>query len=118
MKKKSAYIVLGLVLLLIIPIASAGWWSSLQKSITGRATSQLTNVSFTVSGVNPIQIIYVAPISATNPTEATYTNVSFEVRVKDIDGVADINFTSVYANFSRTGEPTEKFPNVHKQNKY
>jgi len=97
---------LVLASMLILPFASAGIVEFLQKTITGRATSQLTNVSLNVVGTNPAQIIYVSPISAVNPTELSYTNVSFEVRVYDPDGAGDINTSSVYANFSKSGETT------------
>ncbi|MCX8159098.1 MAG: hypothetical protein N3D20_02300 [Candidatus Pacearchaeota archaeon] len=106
MEKKSVFWILFLICLVVLPIVSAGFWENLQKSITGRATSQPTNVSVSVIGTNPVQIIYVQPISSVNPTEASYTNVSFEVRVYDPDGVGDINVSSVYANFSRVGEST------------
>jgi DNA-binding CsgD family transcriptional regulator len=50
-------------------------------------------------------IEYISPIpSFVNPTEATYTRVSFNVEVFDIDGVGNINDTGILVNFTKNGK--------------
>jgi len=53
----------------------------------------------------PPQITYISPIPNINPTENSYTPVTFYVTMYDEDGVADLNDTSVRANFTKSGEP-------------
>jgi len=49
------------------------------------------------------KIVYISPISSNvNPTEATYTRVSFDVEIYDADGVGNINDTGILVNFTRS----------------
>lgn len=90
-------------MILITPVY-AGFFDSFIDSVTGRASSQTTDLSITVSGVNPAVIQLVSPITDTNPTENTLTSITFYVTMYDADGVADLDDTSVSANFTRAGE--------------
>ena len=95
-----------LIVLLTISFISAGFFDTLKKTITGKASSQLTNMSITVSGVNPAVIELVSYISDTLPTEGTNRSVVFYVTMYDANGVSDLNDSSVRANFSKAGEVT------------
>ncbi|MBI3623579.1 hypothetical protein HY212_05895 [Candidatus Pacearchaeota archaeon] len=63
------------------------------------------NVSYTKSNQPPTISFVQQPLSD-SPLEAGVRNVVFEVRVTDLDGAADIDKTSVTADFSKTGETT------------
>ena len=106
MEKKLVYFTITLLIisLMAVSVVSAGFFDWFKP--TGKAAAQLTNVTVGVTGINPAQIIYVSPISAVNPLEAGSKAVTFSVRMKDIDGVNDLNDTSVSANFSKTDEAT------------
>ena len=107
MKKFLVIMTILFVVFLNIAFASAGIKGWLNK-ITGKATSQTTNVSITVNGTNSITIPFVSVINSTNPTEASTINIIFYATLKDTDGVNDINDSSVSANFSRSGETTRQ----------
>src|SRR3989344_5393195 len=102
-EKKGLYVFGFLLIVFSISIVSAGF-SDWFTSITGNSANQPTNISAAILGTTQAQIIFVSPISATTPIEATTVNVTFNVHMKDTDGVADLNDTSVTANLSRTGE--------------
>ncbi|MEM4230255.1 MAG: hypothetical protein QXF25_00010 [Candidatus Pacearchaeota archaeon] len=87
-------------------IVSAGFFDFL-GGITGRATSQPTNVSVAVAGTTQCQVVYVSQISATNPIEASSTTITFNVHIYDQDGMNDINKSSVFANFTYDPNPNE-----------
>ncbi len=97
--------ILIMFILLMISFVSAGFFD-LAKGITGRASSQDTNVSIIVTGINPVSIIVVNSTlagSTVDPSENSMKNIAFNVYVGDRDGVSDINDTSVYVNFTRSG---------------
>ncbi len=50
------------------------------------------------------EVIYMSPIAATNPVEAGYKIIKFNVTINDTDGVNNLNDSSVTANFSKTDE--------------
>jgi len=110
MKRGKNVLILGLCMvfavLLVSSIASAGFFDNFKKTITGKATSQATNLTVGVVGANKAQVTVVSAISSTNPTEADVTTITFDVQMYDSDGVADLNDTSVSANFTRAGEST------------
>jgi len=54
---------------------------------------------------NAPKITYVSPISAVDPTEATYKSVTFYITAYDEDGVADLNDSSFRAEFNNSNEP-------------
>jgi hypothetical protein len=99
--QKIAIIAFGIVLMSCI--VSAGFFDMFDK-ITGRATSQPTNVSVAVAGTTKAQVTYVSTISNVDLNESSYKAVTFNTHMYDADGVSDLNDTSVSANFSRTGE--------------
>ncbi len=110
MSKRNYTVILVIVLIFMSAyVVSAGigdWW----KGITGRATSQQANASIILTGSNPVSVTihnYTLVGAAVTPVEDSYINVSVIVTVEDLDGVADINDSSVSLNVSRAGE-TEK----------
>lgn len=86
-------------IVILISMVSAGFFSSL----TGKATSQPTNVSVSFKDISPAQVTYVSPITGVNPLELNQVAVSFAVQVYNFDKLGDINFSSVFANFSNNG---------------
>ncbi|MBU2523132.1 MAG: hypothetical protein KKE23_02485 [Nanoarchaeota archaeon] len=100
--KKSAAI-LGLAILLLVPFASAGFFDF----ITGKASTQNTNLSIVVNNTFPnVTVVGTTEISSIN--EETFTSYSFNVSVYDHDGVRDINgtygVTVVNVNFTNGAE--------------
>lgn len=93
--KRGYTVALTLILVLSISFISAGFWDNFK--LTGKATSQATDVSITVSGSNPA-VVTIPSISNQNPTEATTTTLNFNVYMSDSDGVADLDDSSVAAN--------------------
>jgi hypothetical protein len=102
----SHYLTIGLlvVVFLFFAIGGDGDFSNL---ITGRVASQNTNASITVTGISPVTILVQnnSLPSSVVTVDGVGTQI-FYVVVSDEDGVADINDTSVYANFTRAGQPT------------
>ena len=93
-----------LVALMAVSIASAGLGDWLKS--TGKLSSQLTNVTVAVSGTNIAQIVLVTPTDPVTLIEYSNNTVTVAVRVRDSDGANDVNDTSVFANFTKTGETT------------
>ena len=85
-------------------LVSGGFFDFFDK-ITGRALSnQPTNLSVTVSGKNISVVTYVSPITTPTPNEAPDTTaVTFNAHVYDLNGVSDLNDSSVNANFTKGG---------------
>jgi len=71
-----------------------------------------SNYTVTTNYTAPVNIApnitYLSPITNTNPTEASSTPITFYSTMCDEDGVADLNDTSVKANFTRPGEATRE----------
>ena len=100
-EKTGVYFAVALFLgIFLIASVSAGFFDFFK--ITGKATAQPTNVSVTITGINIASIIFVSAIS-TGPVEATYRAVYFNATLYDQDGFTDINFSSVNANFTKSG---------------
>jgi len=103
MNKTNALMVFScIVLVMLISFASANLFDSIKNAITGKATSQPTNLSIQVKGAAMANITYVSPIAAVTPNESSSVPVTFSVLVYDRDGWKDVNQTSVSANFSTT----------------
>ena len=94
-------------IILMVSFASAGFFEDLYNSLTGKVTE--TNISITVSGVNPVTIeVHNETIITPQPNDDTILDIEFWVTVSDADGVADINDSSVNASFEfiSAGEAT------------
>lgn len=96
MQIKKSVIVLALTALLIMPLASAGFFDF----ITGKASSQPTDVNVPVGNTAPT-VPYVQASLSDSPTEENYTDVVFHVYVYDHDFKEDINTSSVTASFTK-----------------
>ncbi len=92
-----------------------GRYIKMNFKINGDTGCQIANLpngvfsefQFNASGVNyPPEINYVSNLSEINPTEASYTDVEFNVYMYDAGGVSDLNDSSVNASFSKAGEIT------------
>ncbi len=94
------------IILMLASFSSAGVLDWFGK-ITGKATSQNTNVTVTISGSNAVTIeVFNNTLTgaAVDPSADTTKAIAVIVRVNDSDGYLDINTTSVTVNFSRSGE--------------
>lgn len=113
MKKKEVFsprgtFILALVILLIIPIVSAGFFDFLgdmNNLITGRLTSSTTSLSITIGNTAPV-VDYISSISSQSVTESGTTAVTFTFTATDTDGVANLDDATAKASFNRTGETT------------
>ncbi len=105
MKKGEEIIIcISIILILISPIISADLFGWIKKTITGRLSSQPTNVSVTISGTTQCIVEHISSNITYTPTEAGSTAILFYVTMYDADGVNDLDDSSVKANFTMTGE--------------
>ena len=98
-------IFLGFLILLIIPLASAGFFGDLRARITGELTSGTTDLNITIGNTAPT-VSFVAAISPITPNENGVNFTEFIINATDIDGVANLDDDSVEARFQLSGETT------------
>lgn len=105
---KAIYLLTFFVFIIMMgSFVSAGFFEDLYNTLTGKVTE--TNISITVSGVNPVTIeVHNETIINPLPNDDTILDIEFWVTVSDVDGVADINDSSVNASFEfiSAGEAT------------
>ncbi|MCA9485938.1 MAG: hypothetical protein KC506_03780 [Nanoarchaeota archaeon] len=108
MRSRNLLVGLALVLTVFLSVytvsAGIGDWFG---RITGHATSSDTNVTVSLAGANPVTVeVFNSTLTGATvtPTENNLKSVELIVRLTDVDGAADINATSVSANFSKSGE--------------
>ncbi len=105
-KRRTAFIVIFLVVLLI-PLLSAGFLDNFVAKITGDATTSTTTVTVILDNTAPtIDIIWNQSVTAPNPTEAANTTIIFNFSATDADGTDDLNDATAQAFFIRAGEGT------------
>ncbi len=123
MKKRFAVFVAVLMIITILPYASAGFFDiseieiseypknlniikifDIFKRITGKPITEQTNVSVTVGNIAPV-IFNVQTIPAVNLNEGTTKDVIFNFSASDGNGVADLNDASAFAVFNQSIEP-------------
>jgi len=107
MKKRGmkVLIFLGLLILLIVPLISAGFFSDFWGRITGYAEQGTTTLNITIGNTAPT-VSFVAAIAAVTPNENGVNYTAFIVNATDADGVSNLNDTTVEARFQLTGETT------------
>ncbi len=105
MKRGRLVIFVGILVLLIVPLASAGYFSDLWGKITGYAESGTTSLNITIGNSAPT-IPWVESISATNPTDDTTKAISFNFTATDTDGMANLDNSTAEGYFTRAGEST------------
>jgi hypothetical protein len=103
--KKNVFIFSAVVLLAIIGVVCADLRFD---GITGSATSQPTNVTVQVTGVNPAKVVNISIGANFNPTEDGYTTVTLLATLSDPDGVQDLNDSNVAVLLTKTGETTRE----------
>ena len=94
------FLTILVLVLFVAPLVSAEMFDWVGR-ITGRIASQTSEASVAVDGINAAQITYVSTITATTPNEGSFEPITFDVTMYDQDGVADLNDTSVSANFTK-----------------
>ncbi len=100
-------IFLGFLILLVIPLASAGFFSDFKAKITGQPTQDTTALSITIGNTAPT-ITNVEAIQAQNVTESGATSVTFNFTATDTDGGNTINVSSAQGRFQLSGEATRQ----------
>ncbi len=106
MRERGKYTIIFLVMiLLVVPLISAGFFDNVYSKITGKATDATTALNITIGNSAPT-ITYVQAISATNPIDDTISSITFNFTATDTDGTGNINVGSTNASFSRAGEAT------------
>lgn len=107
MKKDISIIVFVLVLVgLIIPLISAGFFDFLKKSPTGKATDSPLDINISVTSDAPViyHVRYPSSLSLTLGPNPTYFHINFSV--SDADGGNNLQNTSAAINISLAGEAT------------
>jgi len=86
--KKSALIIVLVVVLLVMPLASAGFFDW----ITGRATSGQTNATVEITS-NNAPVIEIVEFDTSNPSvgEGQFEYFVFNFSASDLDGIGDID---------------------------
>ena len=105
MKRGELVVFLLVVVLLIVPMASASFFSDFWGKITGRATSDTTALNITIGNSAPT-ISFVQAISATDPTIGTSKTITFNFTATDSDGAGNINTSTAAGYLQRSGETT------------
>jgi len=106
--KRGLYIAGILVVVLLLGFTSAGLLDSIRDALTGKATSQPTNVSVTIAGASQINVT-VDNSTLTGGvvlTESSTTSSTIYLTICDPDGVGDLNDSSAQASFQKLGETT------------
>ena len=98
-------IFLGILILLILPLASAGFFSDFRAKITGELTQGSTALNITI-GNTAQTITFVQVISPVIPNENGINSTTFNFTATDPDGVANLNDSSPQASFQLSGETT------------
>ena len=98
-------IFLGLLIVLIVPLASAGIFSDFWGRVTGEATFGEPDLNITIGNTAPT-VSFVAAIANVDPNENGVNYTEFIVNATDVDGVGNLNDTTVEARFQLTGETT------------
>ena len=103
---------LGLIVLLIVPLISAGvlsdFWSDVKEKIgeiTGYVQFGEASVNITV-GNNPPTIDWVESISDIGPADDTIRSITFNFTATDPDGYTNINVSTAESRFQLTDEAT------------
>jgi len=102
-KKRGSYFVSFLLVVLLISLVSANFFDSIEKVLTGKASSGTQEVAVSVQGIYNPSVIFVEDINSGNPVsplEGNIRPVTFEVRVSDQDGVSNLDDSSVTAQFT------------------
>ncbi|KKL21742.1 hypothetical protein LCGC14_2442400 [marine sediment metagenome] len=107
MRKRGTNVVifLSFLILLIIPLVSAGVFSDLWGKITGYGTSGTTTVNITIGNAAPT-IGFVEVIPDLTPNESWTNTTTFNFTATDTDGFTNINVSSAQGFFQRGAETT------------
>jgi hypothetical protein len=105
MKRGKLLIFLGILVLLIVPLTSAGFFSDLWGKITGYAESGTATVNITI-GNNVPTITWVQAISSQTPIDDTIKPITFNFTATDADGYSNINVSTAESRFQLAGEAT------------
>ncbi len=107
MRKRGTNVVifLSFLILLIIPLVSAGVFSDLWGKITGYGTSGTTTVNITIGNAAPT-IGFVEVIPDLTPNESWTNTTTFNFTATDTDGGGNINLSTAAAYFQRGSETT------------
>lgn len=101
----SVLVSLAILSMILLPLVSADFFSNFWGKITGKATSDNTNLNISI-GNSPPTVPYVQAISAQDPTIGSTTSIVFNFTATDTDGVSNIDNSTAAGYFNRTGEPT------------
>ncbi|MEK0338488.1 MAG: hypothetical protein QQN41_13750, partial [Nitrosopumilus sp.] len=106
MKKRDVILItLSILIVLILPLISAGFFDDVWEKITGKVTSDTTALNITVGNSAPT-ITWVESIPATNPTDDTTTSITFNFTATDTDGEGNLDDSTASAYFQKGGETT------------
>lgn len=102
--KMAVFLAIVLVLV-IIPLTSAGFFSDFFGNLTGKAVSDTTSLNITV-GNSPPTITFVEVIPNQEPVESGFNTTIFNFTATDTDGGSTIDGASGEARFQLAGETT------------
>jgi len=105
MKRGTKGVIFLGIILLIIPLISAGFFSDWVGRITGEVPNQPVTLNITVSaGAAPLiyDVFPLTSVTLTDGPNPTYVTINFSVN--ETDGAGNLDNTTALLNFTRTGE--------------
>ena len=102
---RKVMIFLGLLILLIVPFVSAGFFADFKAKITGELTTGTAELNITIGNTAPT-ITFIEDIIDVTPSESAANFTTFIFTADDIDGVANLDDSSPEARFQLEGETT------------
>jgi hypothetical protein len=103
--KRGIYVLSIILILVVLPLASAGFFSDVWGRITGEASFDTTTVNITIGNSAPT-IPFVQIIPSQTPSDGGTRSINFSFNASDADTAANINTSSARAQFNYTGETT------------
>jgi hypothetical protein len=103
MKRESGIVIL-ILLILIVPMVSAGFFQDLKNKITGEATTANVQMNLTVSSGNPVIYNMILPSATTLIDGPSPTFIVINFSANDSDGASNLLNTSASINISKAGD--------------
>ena len=104
--------VLGILILIILPITSAGWWEDFKATITGKGSAPIpVSLNISVTGGNAPVITHVYNATMTDVSSQlnegpSSTDVLINFSVSDAEGYSNLNDSTAYINYTKAGQDT------------
>jgi hypothetical protein len=103
MKRESGIVIL-ILLILIVPLVSAGFFQNLKTTITGKATTANVQMNLSIMSGSPVIWNMILPSATTLIDGPSPTFIVINFSVNDSDGSSNLINTSASINISKAGD--------------